>query len=182
MNPRKFFYRVILTASVVSLTGCDLIYRMLDKDGAQEQKIVGKILPYEPNAKVLEVQTLLKLYGYSIGTPDGVLGGRTRDILEEFQKDTGLKPSRFMDDATWAQLHIFEDNGLIIGRQLNVQRVQTLLQKAGFDPGSADGVMGVKSKKAVVQFQAAHQLEPDGRIGYQTLKALSELLGHEAPP
>lgn len=168
--------------AVVSLTGCDVVYRMLDKEGAQEQKIIGKILPYEPNAKILEVQTLLKLYGYSIGVPDGVLGGRTRDILEEFQKDTGLKPSRFIDEATLAELHVFENNGLVAGGQLNVQRIQTLLQKSGFDPGSADGVMGAKSKKAVEQFQAAHKLEPDGRIGYQTLKALSEYLNHEVSP
>lgn len=167
---------MLVAIAAVSASGCDLIYRMLDKEGAQEKQIIGKILPYEPNTKVLEAQTLLKIYGYSIGNPDGVLGGRTRDMIEKFQKDTGLKPSRFLDEATWLQLHVFEDAGLVESGQLNIKHIQMLLKIAGFDPGSADGSVGPKTQKAIKDFQRQHQLPPDGRIGYRTLGALAEYL------
>lgn len=164
----------MISAFAVCLSGCDLIYGLLDKEGAEEQQIIGKILPYEQNEKVLEAQMILKLYGYAIGTPDGVLGGRTREILGRFQVDAGLKKTRFIDQATWDELHVFEDAGLIRDAQLNFKKVQQCLKDAGLDPGAADGVWGEKTRLAVQKFQADHDLPADGRIGYKTLSVLME--------
>lgn len=155
-------------------TGCDRIYRVLDQEGAQEREIIGKILPYESNAKILEAQTFLKLYGYAIGRPDGVLGGRTRDIIEKFQKDAGLKPSRFLDQVTWNKLHEFEEIGLIHNQRLHVQQIQIFLQRAQCYSGRADGLMGAKTFEAIKQFQVEHKLVADGKIGYRTLEALAK--------
>lgn len=53
-----------------------------------------------------------------------------------------------------------------------VKKVQTRLNKLGYSCGTADGVMGAKTKKALKRFQRDHDLEIDGIIGKKTLKAL----------
>jgi len=42
------------------------------------------------NNRVLEAQTLLASMGYSVGTPDGVMGSRTRTAIVEFERANGL--------------------------------------------------------------------------------------------
>jgi len=160
-------------------TGCDAIYRLLDKEGAQEKELIGEINPLEPNPNIEEVQVLLKIYGYNPGSVDGVLGGRTRDAIERFQKDAGLKESRFVDQETWRKLAFFRKAGLIRGNELNISQVQTLLKKAGFSPGKPDGNFGAKTKSAVMAFQKASRLTADGKVGYKTLSELARFLPPE---
>ncbi|HQP09807.1 MAG TPA: peptidoglycan-binding protein [Candidatus Omnitrophota bacterium] len=169
-----FFFLGIL--SCLGLGGCDAIYRLLDEQGAEEKVLVGEVTPFENNPKVEEVQTLLNLYGYDVGVIDGILGLRTRNAIERFQKDNGLDPSRFADNATWEKLCVFKDNGLIVDQKLNNERVQALLKKAGFDPGPIDGKVGAKTKNAVMAFQKAKGLKVDGKVGYRTLSALAKYL------
>ncbi|MBM3250308.1 MAG: peptidoglycan-binding protein [Candidatus Omnitrophica bacterium] len=54
--------------------------------------------------------------------------------------------------------------------------IQTALKNAGFDPGSIDGKMGPKTKKAVQEFQSANGLDADGKVGPKTWAALSKYL------
>ena len=163
----------------LSLCGCDALYRLLDKEGAEEKALVGDIIPFESNAAVEEIQTLLYLYGYNAGKADGVLGLRTRNAIEKFQKDHGLEPTRFADQATWEKLRLFKDNGLVVDGQLNARLVQSLLKEAGFEPGKSDGKIGPRTKDAVIAFQKAHNLKVDGKIGYQTLSQLALFLTDE---
>ncbi len=168
----------VLIAGMVclALQGCDFLYWILHKEGAQEKALVGEVLPFEKNSKVKEIQTLLDLYGYNPGSIDGVMGMRTRDAVERFQRENGLKESRFVDQQTWEKLVVFKENQLIIDDQLNIKLIQTILEKAGFDPGTIDGKMGPKMKKAVTAFQKSRGLKPDGKIGYKTLMKLAEFL------
>jgi len=118
----------------------------------------------------------LSIYGYSPGKADGVIGLQTRNAIEEFQRDNGLKETRFVDKATWEKLMVFKDNNFIVKNKLNVKLVQTALKEAGFDPGVADGKMGTKTKKAVIAFQNSVGLKADGKIGYKTLVKLNDVL------
>lgn len=160
----------------LSFSGCDAIYRLLDKEGAEEKALIGEVVPFEKNIIVQEVQGLLYLYGYNVGKIDGILGLRTRDALERFQKDNGLEPSRFADRATWEKLNIFTRNGLVVDIKLNIEFVQLLLKEAGFNPGKIDGKMGEKTKTAVKKFQKKHQLKVDGKVGYKTLTQLANYI------
>ena len=54
----------------------------------------------------------------------------------------------------------------------DVKELQNLLNKYGFDCGTADGVFGSKTDKAVVNFQSAVGIISDGVVGSDTLKAL----------
>ena len=164
------------------LSGCDILYRLLHKEGAQERELIGEIVPMQKNDAVEEIQALLKVYGYSPGKIDGKMGLQTRDAIEQFQRDNGLKETRFVDRATWEKLAVVKKNNLVVGRQINVKLIQTTLKRADFDPGPADGKMGKKTENAIMAFQKSAGLTADGRIGYRTLCALAEYLPAETSP
>lgn len=174
-NP-QYFAKAILFFFLFTAMGCDHVYRLLQKESAEEKEILGEVLSFEPNSRVEELQTLLKLYGYSPGAIDGKFGQTTRRAVEQFQKDNGLKPSRFVDRLTWERLNIFSASGLVENGEVNVAKVQTALQNAGFDPGEADGRMGKKTLGALKEFQKANGLAPDGKMGFKTLSKLASYL------
>ncbi|MBE6798449.1 MAG: DUF882 domain-containing protein [Ruminococcaceae bacterium] len=61
-------------------------------------------------------------------------------------------------------------------RLVNVLWIQFQLQKAGFEVGTLDGVFGVKTFKAVKDFQAARGLAVDGICGMgETVPALAQI-------
>ena len=53
-------------------------------------------------------------------------------------------------------------------RGSDVAQVQDALRRAGFDPGSSDGIFGKRTSAAVRQFQAAKGLQADGVVGNNT--------------
>jgi len=171
--------QLFLAFLVISLSGCDFLYRLLHKEGAEEKKIVGVSMSLEKNPNIEEVQQLLEIYGYNPGSADGVLGRHTRDAIEKFQIDNGINPSRFVDEETWHKLTFFRDQGLVEDGTLNIAAIQRLLKEAGYNPGSADGDFGPKTKEAIMKFQKAHDLKADAKIGYKTLTALSKY--HQQP-
>lgn len=62
-----------------------------------------------------------------------------------------------------------------IGTTLPVKSVQQLLNEKGYDAGSADGVMGSKTKDAIAQFQADHGLAPTGKVDENLTRALTAI-------
>lgn len=55
---------------------------------------------------------------------------------------------------------------------MTVAEMQRLLQRAGHDPGPADGAMGRKTVDALRKFQAANGLEPTGKLNGETAARL----------
>ena len=53
-----------------------------------------------------------------------------------------------------------------------VLELQQLMKANGFDPGTPDGAFGAKTKAAVVGYQQAKRLTPDGIVGAATWAAL----------
>ena len=174
MKITAYFLGAVLL--IFSCAGCDFVYRLLDKQGAEEKELVGEVTPFEKNPTIEEIQTLLKIYGYNAGRIDGILGPRTRDSIAKFQKDNGLEVSRFVDQPTWSMLSAFKYNGLVKEGELNVELVQAILKEAGFDPGKVDGKFGAKTQQAIKDFQKARSLKVDGKVGYKTLLELSRHL------
>lgn len=171
--PFNYILNIFFLISILFLGGCDIIYRYLDKEGAEEKELVGEVMLYETNPTIEEIQYLLDIYGYSVGKPDGILGTQTRNAVEKFQRDNGIEPSRFVDKETWAKLIIFKQNGFIEQNKLSIKQVQLALNYAGYEAGKVDGKMGPKTKEAIVEFQKGNGLEADGKVGYKTLEALN---------
>ncbi len=168
---------------IVSLSGCDQVYSFLDKKGAEEKALIGETDLFEKNPKIGEVQALLKLYGYSIGRVDGILGGQTRKAIIKFQQDNKLEVTRYVDNATWKRLNYFRKLGLVTPDvQINIKLVQQILNKDGFPCGTPDGKLGDRTQQSIKDFQKSKRLKADGRIGFKTLAHLSKYLRIKTPP
>jgi hypothetical protein len=62
----------------------------------------------------------------------------------------------------------------------SVEQLQVTLKELGFDPGPADGDFGPLTQAAVVAFQTANGLDPDGVVGPITAGALNAALAAQA--
>ncbi len=56
--------------------------------------------------------------------------------------------------------------------EATVRQVQEALQKAGYDPGPIDGIMGPRTEQALSRFQQANGLSSSANLDAQTLSAL----------
>lgn len=56
-------------------------------------------------ANILALQESLDYLGYSVGTPDGVFGAKTKKAINDFQKDNGIKASGVADKKTIAAIN-----------------------------------------------------------------------------
>ena len=100
--------------------------------------------------------------------PDGVVGATTRRQIKQVAKAMPAMP-------------VLDPQGRIIRpgyRGEDVKDLQQLLDLAGFDPGTLDGVYGERTQGAVEAFQAAYGgLRVDGKLGPGTREALAAYLG-----
>lgn len=62
---------------------------------------------------------------------------------------------------------------------IDVLFLQTLLKKAGYDPGKLDGLLGNETALAVYKFQKANGLRPDSIFGPLTFAKLKEVITGE---
>ncbi|MDN5927013.1 MAG: peptidoglycan-binding protein [Hyphomicrobiales bacterium] len=53
-----------------------------------------------------------------------------------------------------------------------VRNIQLILNKNGYDAGSADGIMGERTKSAIAAFQKANGMEPNGEVNEALVTAL----------
>lgn len=121
-------------------------------------------------AEVYALQYLLNDLGYAL-TVDGILGNKTRQAVEDFQQDKGLKVDGIVGAKTWAKL--------VQGAQVSngssgddVRAAQYLLaNKYGYGI-AIDGLFGAKTREAVIDFQKKKNLDADGIVGPQTWQAL----------
>lgn len=130
--------------------------------------------------EVEALQRALERAGFSPGTPDGVFGARTEAAVRAFQRANGLQADGIVGPRTRAALAPYmeaEESWLRRGdRGPYVQMVQLALERAGFSPGTLDGVFGSRTDAAVRAFQRANGLQVDGIVGERTLAALKPYL------
>ncbi|MFH0826482.1 MAG: peptidoglycan-binding domain-containing protein, partial [Candidatus Omnitrophota bacterium] len=90
-------------------------------------------------------------------------------LLEEKLKDKedeiyGLKEASMKGEQ-------FKSSKKVVGEvksRPNVKQIQMALQGAGYNPGPIDGRMGKQTRSAIRQFQSAHNLAVDGKVGKKT--------------
>ena len=58
----------------------------------------------------------------------------------------------------------------------SISEIQTALRSVGLYQGNVDGKLGPMTKQAIMQFQEAHQLEADGKVGSKTWALLKPYL------
>ena len=148
-------------------------------------------------ASVRQLQERLIALGYLGGKADGYYGTDTAEAVYNFQKRNGLSRDGVAGPKTLAALYSVTAarptaaptiaptrapasitvNTAVTLRQGDVSSsVKTMQEKLialGYLSGSADGNFGPKTYRAVLAFQRANALDPDGVAGKQTLAALN---------
>lgn len=130
---------------------------------------------------VRQAQAQLIARGYALPKygADGGFGDETLSAVKAFQKDAGLDVDGKVGKLTWNAL--FKTNvapapkqvpqypGLIVQGSSNVAAVKSVQAKLGV---KADGDFGKLTKAAVIAFQKSKGLDPDGKVGPNTWRAL----------
>ncbi len=169
-----------------------------DKDAYSTE--YGRILKLGSHGNdVANAQMRLKAGNYLYGKADGIFGVETQTAVIKFQKALGLaKTDGIIGEETWAELRkiditnaeqeVVDPGKPSIGtnsRKLyrgcsgtDVKRLQQQLIELGYlSAGEDDGKFGIITYNALVQFQMAYGLTPDGVAGTQTFNKLNELTG-----
>jgi peptidoglycan hydrolase-like protein with peptidoglycan-binding domain len=114
--------------------------------------------------EVTDLQYILKFRGgkgeFDPGSVDGTFGAKTKAMVIKFQQSKKLSADGIVGQKTWQAID-FPWPGTI-GEFLKegskgepVKKLQQALKNKEFDPGSADGVFGAKTKAAVIKYQTA---------------------------
>lgn len=172
-------YGLVSMLGLGVFSGCDVVYKYVNREGAEEKELVGEIMPFESNDIIKDVQILLKLYGYNPGGVDGVIGTRTRQSIESFQKSSGIATTGFVDQETWEKVSLPKYYQLVEGDKVNIEFVQEILYELGLYLGKIDGKEGPKTKEAIKDFQKERGIKAEGQIDYKTLEAMTQYLIYE---
>jgi len=150
---------------------------------------------------VRRLQTLLRNAGADPGVIDGIFGAETEAAVRLVQTRRGLPVTGVADVRTWEALGVdcrvpgpepepvppgeqFFCPVLRIGsRGPAVRLLQRLLRDRGFYRGEIDGVFGVRTERAVREFQRQQGLSVTGVVRNLTWRALGVTCTQEpAPP
>ncbi len=123
---------------------------------AQTLALLTRVDPDSATAK--DVQQRLIDLGYLQGAADGIIGPRSTEALELFQRLNSLNVTGKVNDATLARL--FSDDALAVpavlaygSRGEDVEKLQGRLNLFGFFDGEPDGSYGQSTSAAVRDFQ-----------------------------
>jgi len=99
--------------------------------------------------------------GALIGTGVGVLGGLIMNSLED--QGTSSRCSSSVHSSSYAR------------HDPTVADLQRALKSRGYDCGPVDGIMGFRTREAVMRFQRDQGLPVDGIAGHATRAKLSPI-------
>jgi peptidoglycan hydrolase-like protein with peptidoglycan-binding domain len=110
--------------------------------------------------QVKYLQQGLRILCYNPKRLDGVFDVNTTSAVKNYQAARGLTPDGIVGDGTWGNI------------KSDITPIQTALKSKGFYTGTIDGVAGDGTYNALIEFQAANGLTPDGMAGSSTLSKL----------
>ncbi|MGR6322842.1 N-acetylmuramoyl-L-alanine amidase [Micromonospora soli] len=143
------------------------------------------IRPGDRGAAVAEIRTVLTgLDLLSSGRHGDEFDAETERAVRAFQQSRGLSVDGLVGAETWRALdaarwrlgartlyHAVPEP--LLGE--DVRSLQERLLEMGYDAGRADAIYGIRTSRAVAQFQREMGLKPDGVCGPYTVNALRRL-------
>ncbi|MCL2680443.1 MAG: peptidoglycan-binding protein [Coriobacteriia bacterium] len=145
-----------------------------------------KPIKYNDSGPAVEdIQRRLRVLGYKIG-PEGASAAfldNTLAAISSFQRMHGIEQTGCVGPRTWSTLvdSTFELGDRMLYLRMpyfhgaDVTQLQRALDSLGFVTGGADGIFGINTERAVTEFQQNYDINPDGFVGNNTLRALLDL-------
>jgi peptidoglycan hydrolase-like protein with peptidoglycan-binding domain len=161
-------WHMVVLRGEFSLTGPEIFFKAIFQPGRKDTEpslgepvLAGlfstKLAGASSEPPVEQIQRALTERGYDPGPADGTMGKLTHQAIQKFQRDQKLvvdgKPSSALLEILKAP-----------GHTSAVMLAQLALIQRGYNPGIADGIMGMRTRKAIQQFQQDHGLEADGKL------------------
>lgn len=122
-------------------------------------------------------QYYLLIYGYDIAA-DGIFGTATQNAVIRFQNNNGLTADGIVGRQSWTKLALPTPSAYVLrsgSRGTPVWYLQNKLLSKLYPVGTADGIFGNNTYRAVVAYQTESGLNPDGIVGPLTWAALNTL-------
>lgn len=140
------------------------------------------ITPTSAPYSLRNVQVALSQLGYSVGTPDGVIGPKSRAAIRAFQVDSGLPTSGEPSRALYEKLQasIAKNSGPTQAAQAAkpavtstmISQAQTELRRRGYTITTISGTANAETLAAVRAYQADAKLPVTGEINDSLLQQL----------
>ncbi len=144
-------------------------------------------LRYDP--VVESVQRELLAAGYYKGSIDGVIGRKTRQAIEDYQRSVGIdvdgKPTAGLSEHIRYTREVSEAS-LFTGSitpdpaaeaRAMILRVQTGLSELAYDPGGIDGELTDATRAAIKEFQRDRKMPETGEVTEELLAELGKMSG-----
>jgi murein L,D-transpeptidase YcbB/YkuD len=116
------------------------------------------------NFSTLSLLTVVVIASMGLGVGSQAAIAKSRDTMSK----TSATPAALQQTSS-SKNQILR----ISSRGSAVNKLQTLLKKAGFYQGAIDGIFGRQTQAAVMKFQQSKKLSADGVVGAKTWSALS---------
>lgn len=145
-----------------------------------------KPIKYKDKGPAVEdIQRRLRVLGYEFGAEGSAMEflDDTLAAVSDFQQKRGIEATGAVGPRTWSALvdSTFELGDRMLYLRMpyfhgaDVTQLQRALNSLGFVTGGVDGIFGASTERAVTDFQANYDINPDGLVGNNTLRALIDL-------
>jgi peptidoglycan hydrolase-like protein with peptidoglycan-binding domain len=139
-------------------------------DGVTHSSPAPATPPTAPDLRL--VQSLLAFLGHSPGLVDGRQGPRTRSAIRDFQGSRGAVPTGEVDAGLLAALEAETKRTFGHNQIADARLVQQTLGIRGFDVSGVDGLVGPRTKAAIMAFVEAQGSSPTDIVDATLLDAL----------
>jgi peptidoglycan hydrolase-like protein with peptidoglycan-binding domain len=151
----------------------------------------AKTITIRYDARIEDAQRQLLATGHYRGLVDGIVGARTKDAIEAYQREHGMPTTGTVDDKLLEHIRYTrkvaqasemtastqavstksdKENRIEVPTEAKIMRVQKLLATLGYDAGKADGKMSAATRAAIKQFEADHDMPQTGTFTEALLK------------
>ncbi len=156
----KFNAENIANAIVKGLTGSVVNEKVIENEKEKDVKPISSVV-LSKIQRALNILNILDSTGKKL-IEDGFMGEKTASALKRFQGIIGLEANGIVDSKTdEALVNILSKPVLEFG---NKNSVATRYMQWRLNV-TVDGIFGNDTKKAVMAFQTARRLNPDGIVG-----------------
>lgn len=143
---------------LVAVTGC----ATTGANKTSQEQMQTRVTELEK--KVEEKDSEIVDLQYQVKDLSSKVGSASKDSDDSGSDDTAPKgASKSVTSSS---------NDQIIRVNASIEDIQKALKNAGDYTGKIDGKLGSGTKQAIVEFQKAHHLTPDGILGKRTWKLL----------